>query len=102
MQVRQPLGDFEGSNTSRDGVVADHDYLVARENLLQQRRNFLGLCRRWDDRIVSKQDHVDHGARRAGLTHGHCVRAGVGPADQPAGSASLLSRPRSPSRCESA
>ena len=78
MQVRQPLGDFEGSNTSRDGVVADHDYLVARENLLQQRRDFLGLRRRWDDRIVSDQDHVDHGARRAGPAPGNCVRAGKG------------------------
>ena len=78
LQVRQPLGDFEGSNASRDGLVAGHDYLVARDNLLQQRRDFLGLRRRWDDRIVSDQDHVDHGARMAGPTHGNGVRAGKG------------------------
>ena len=53
LQVRLPLGDFEGSNATRDGLGAGHDYLVARENLPQQHRDFLGLRCRWDDRIVS-------------------------------------------------
>ena len=73
-----PLDDFERSNASRDGLVTGHDYLVARENLLQQRRDFLGLRRRRGDRTVIDQDLVDHGARRAGPAPGHRVRWGEG------------------------
>ena len=71
LQVRLPLSDFEGGNASRDGLIAGHDYLVAREDLLQQCRDFRGLRRRLGDRIVSDQDRVDHGARRAGPSSGH-------------------------------
>ena len=78
LRVRLHLGDFEGSNASHDGLIAGHDYLVGCENLLQQRRDFLGLGRRWDDRIVSDEDHVDHVARRAAPSPDHCVRGGEG------------------------
>ena len=67
-------GDFDGGYVIRDGLIAGHDYLIARWNLLQQSRDFRGLRRRLSDRTVREQDLVVYGARTAGPAPGHCVR----------------------------
>ena len=77
LRVQLPLGDFDGSYASRDGLVAVRICLIARLDLLYHGSDSQGLRRRLGDRTVRAQDLVDRGVRTAGPTSVHCVRGGA-------------------------
>ena len=102
LRVRLHLGDFEGSIASRDGRIAGHDYLVGCENCCSSAVTSSGWAADGTTESSATRTMSTMGPAGQPPPPTTASEGGRGPADQPAGSASPLLDPRSPSRCESA